>query len=287
MAKQTYEKVLVDVDKQGIATVTLNDPEHRNCITPTLSKEMNKVLDGIAPDRSIRVVVVRGAGEQSFCAGMSLKHFIEYRTHGWDLYNPGESMMDWWGKLRRLPQPVIGAINGYCIGGGFCVLDSCDLAIASDRAIFSLSEINFGSLPGGGAMRAALDPMPIKPAMWLILTGKPIDAQEACRTGLVNKVVPHKQLMAEVQDLAENLVTHPWQALEFCKRAAYGSKSIPDRFLGIEYETALSHWVSHVRPPKGGSSQEGLEAFVAKRYKPGLQTYDFRKSESAKNGKRK
>lgn len=282
MPKTTFEKVIVDVDRDGIAVVTLNNPDMRNCITPQLSKDMNKALDQLHGDRSVRVVIVTGAGNQSFCAGMSLKHFIEYRTHSWDLYNPGESMMDWWGKIRRLPQPAIAAVNGFCIGGGFCVLDSCDLAIASDKAVFSLSEINFGSIPGGGAMRAALDMMSIKNAMWLIMTGKPIDAQEAWRTGLVNKVVPHNRVLEEAKDLARLLATHPWQALEFCKRAGYGSKEIAGRFLGIEYETAMSIFQNHSRQPRGGGPQAGLQAFVDKKYKPGLQTYDFREANESK-----
>ncbi|MCH8191857.1 MAG: enoyl-CoA hydratase/isomerase family protein [Chloroflexi bacterium] len=276
MAIGPYEKVAVDVDDQGIAVVMLNNPENRNCITPQLSKDMNQALDAIQRDRSVRVVILTGAGDESFCAGMSLKHFIEYKDKGWELYTPGESMMDWWAKLRTIPQPTIAAVNGYCIGGGFCALDSCDMAVASERAIFSLSEINFGSIPGGGAMRAALDMMPMKNAMHLIMTGRPIDAQEAWRTGLVNKVVPHERLMDEAMELARTLVPHPWQALEWCKRTAYGSKAIPDRFLGIEYETAMSIFMTRARPPRGGDAQEGLQAFVDKKYKPGIESYDFR-----------
>ena len=260
MAIGPYEKVAVDVDDQGIAVVTLNNPENRNCITPQLSKDMNQALDAIQRDRSVRVVILTGAGDESFCAGMSLKHFIEYKDKGWELYTPGESMMDWWAKLRTIPQPTIAAVNGYCIGG-----------------VFSLSEINFGSIPGGGAMRAALDMMSMKNAMHLIMTGRPIDAQEAWRTGLVNKVVPHERLMDEAMELARTLVPHPWQALEWCKRTAYGSKAISDRFLGIEYETAMSIFMTRARPPRGGGAQEGLQAFVDKKYKPGIESYDFRK----------
>jgi len=120
--------------------------------------------------------------------------------------------------------------------------------------------------------------MSLKNAMWLIMTGKPIDAQEAWRTGLVNKVVPHHRVLAEAKEVAQLLATHPWQALEFCKRASYGSKAIADRFLGIEYETAMSIFQSHSRPPRGGTPQEGLQAFVEKRYKPGVETYDFRQA---------
>ncbi|HYC23054.1 MAG TPA: enoyl-CoA hydratase-related protein [Candidatus Bathyarchaeia archaeon] len=278
MVSGTFEQVEVEIDAQGIALVRLNNPAMRNAITPQLSKEMNQVLDQIHHDESVRVVVVTGAGEESFCAGMSLKHFIEYRSKVWELYSRGASMLDWWAKLRALPQPTIAAVNGYCVGGGFCVLDSCDLAIASERASFALSEVNFGSIPGGGAMRAALDMTSIKNAMYLILTGKPIDAQEAWRMGLVNKVVPHDRVLSEALELAQLLATHPWQTLEFCKKAAYGSKEIPSRALGIEYETAMSHFQMHARPPRAANAQEGLEAFVEKKYKPGVETYDFRKS---------
>ena len=276
MSYGNWNKVTVEVDDDGIAVVTLNNPEMRNAITPQLSKDMNQVLDKIRGDRAVRVVVVTGAGDKSFCAGMSLKHFIEYREKGWELYTPGESMIDWWRKLWELPQPTIAAINGFCIGGGFCVLNSCDLAIASEDAVFSLSEINFGSIPGGGAMRSAIDMMSIKNAMYLILTGKPIDAQEALRTGLVNKVVPKADVMGEAMDLARLLATHPWQTLEWCKRTAYGMKEIPGRNLAIQYETAMASFQNRALPPKESSPQEGLQAFIDKKYKPGLETYDFR-----------
>ena len=272
-----FENVKLDVDPRGIGLVTLANAEMRNAITPQLSAEMNRLLDAIRSDREIRVVIVTGEGEESFCAGMSLKHFIELRDRNWELYRPGESMIDWWRKLHELPQPTIAAVNGYCIGGGFCVLNACDLAIASERAVFSLSEINFGSIPGGGAMRAALEMMPLKNAMHLILTGRPIDAQEACRNGLVNRVVPHAELRQEVVELAEHLAKHPWQTLEWCKRTAYGLKAIADRQLGIEYETAMAHFQDQARPPKGASKTERLEAFVEKKYKPGLEAYDLKK----------
>jgi trans-feruloyl-CoA hydratase/vanillin synthase len=187
-------------------------------------------------------------------------------------------MLDWWRKLHTLPQPTIAAVNGFCIGGGFCVLNSCDLALASDRARFSLSEINFGAIPGGGAMRAVLDMMPLKNAMYLILTGKPIDAEEACRNGLVNRVVPHSKLREEALELADLLTKHPWQTLEWCKRTAYALKEIPDRQLGIEYETAMAHFQAHARPPLDGNSTERLKAFTEKKYKPGLEAYDLDES---------
>jgi trans-feruloyl-CoA hydratase/vanillin synthase len=280
MVSGTFEQVKLAVDEQGIALVTLDNPTMRNAITPKLSQEMNAVLDQVQGDGGVRVVVITGSGDESFCAGMSLKHFIEYRDRVWDLYRRGESMLDWWAKIRALPQPTIAAVNGYCVGGGFCVLDACDLAVASERAVFSLSEINFGSIPGGGAMRAALDMMPLKNAMYLILTGKPIDAHEAQRTGLVNQVVPHDQVIAAAMELAGVLATHPWQTLEFCKKAAYGSKEIASRLLAIEYETAMAHFQAHARPPRASNQQEGLEAFVEKKYKPGVETYDFRKPKS-------
>lgn len=274
MGYPRFENVGIEVDERGIAIVTLENARMRNAITPQLSAEMNRLLEQLRADRDVRVVVVTGEGEESFCAGMSLKHFLELRERNWELYRPGESMIDWWRRLHELPQPTIAAVNGFCVGGGFCVLNSCDLALASDRAVFSLSEINFGSIPGGGAMRAALDMMPLKAAMYLILSGRPIDAQQACREGLVNRVVPHAELRKEALDLAATLARHPWQTLEWCKRTAYGLKAIADRSLGVEYETAMAHFQEQARPPHGASVTERLEAFKHKRYKPGLEAYD-------------
>jgi hypothetical protein len=131
------------------------------------------------------------------------------------------------------PQPTIAAVNGWCVGGGFCVLHACDLVLAADHAVFSLSEINFGSIPGGGAMRAAL--------------------------------------REEAGALARGLARHSWQILEWCKRTAHGLRGIADRTLAIEYETAMSHFVASTRPPV--EVDERLGAFRDKRYKPGVEAY--------------
>ncbi len=274
MSYPKFDKIRIDVDSEGIAVVSLVNPKMRNAITRELSAEMNRLLDQVRSDRAIRVVIVTGEGDDSFCAGLNVNDFRELKDRNWELYRPGESMLDWWRKLHELPQPTIAAVNGYCVGGGFCVLDSCDLALASERAIFSLSEINFGSIPGGGAMRSVLETMPPKAAMYLILSGKPIDADEACRSGLVNRVVAHEQLREEALALARDLAAHPWQTLEWCKRTAYGLRGIADRGLAIEYETAMAHFQDQALPPDGASVDERLQAFARKEYKPGLEAYD-------------
>jgi trans-feruloyl-CoA hydratase/vanillin synthase len=265
------ELVRLEAGEGGVATLVLANPSMRNAITRELSAQMNGVLARVAGDRSIRALIVTGEGDESFCGGMSLKDFLELRPQAWKLYEPGLSMLDWWRKLRELPQPTIAAINGWCVGGGFCVLHACDLALAADHARFSLSEINFGSIPGGGAMRAALELMPQKAAMHLILTGQPIDADEACRQGLVNRVVPRAQLRAEALALAQGLARHSWQILEWCKRTAHGLRGIADRTLAIEYETAMAHFVASARPPVEIDKQ--LAAFRDKRYKPGVEAF--------------
>jgi trans-feruloyl-CoA hydratase/vanillin synthase len=269
-----WETLRLERRNNGVAVLTLANPGMRNAITPQLSAEMNQLLDVLRDDRALRVLIVTGEGDESFCAGMSLKHFLEYRDRNWELYQPGRSMLDWWRKLHELPQPTLAAVNGYCIGGGFCVLNACDLALASERASFCLSEINFGSIPGGGAMRAALEMMPLKAAMYLILSGRSIGAHEACQQGLVNRVVPHERLREEALELADLLALHPWQTLEWCKRTAYGLRAIADRQLAIEYETAMAHFQDDARPPRGASKTERLQAFADKKYKPGLEPYD-------------
>ena len=187
--------VLVEFEDQ-IAWVTLNRPEKRNCMSPALNDEMVEVLDALELDDRCGVLVLTGAGD-SFSAGMDLREFFR-ATDGMPFNKQmrvRRSAANWqWRQLMNFPKPTIAMVNGWCFGGAFTPLVSCDIAIAADEATFGLSEINWGIIPGGVVTRAVVGSMNVRNAMYHILTGIPFDGKKAAEMGLVNEAVPKAQL---------------------------------------------------------------------------------------------
>ena len=189
-AKTSTEKVpggknvLVEFGDQ-IAWVTLNRPEKRNCMSPALNDEMVEVLDALEVDDRCGVLVLTGAGD-SFSAGMDLREFFR-ATDGLPFNKQmrvRRSAANWqWRQLMNFPKPTIAMVNGWCFGGAFTPLVSCDLAIAAEEAQFGLSEINWGIIPGGVVTRAVLGSMNVRNSMYYILTGHPFDGKQGGRDG--------------------------------------------------------------------------------------------------------
>ena len=147
--------------EDGIAWVTLNRPEKRNAMSPALNREMLEVLDALEIDDRCEVLVLTGAGE-SFSAGMDIKEYfreVDKATPVGVMRVQRDSMGWQWRRLMFFPKPTIAMVNGWCFGGAFTPLVSCDLAVAADEAIFGLSEINWGIIPAGNVMRAVAEKM--------------------------------------------------------------------------------------------------------------------------------
>src|SRR3954470_7589548 len=176
---------------EQIAWVRFNRPEKRNCMSPSLNRQMMRVLDQIEFRADVGVLVLTGEGT-AWSAGMDLKeYFRETEAHG--LAGTRQAQREaygWWRRLRWYNKPTIAMVNGWCFGGGFGPLFACDLAIASDDAKFGLSEINWGILPGGGVTKVVVDLMSMRDAMYLTLTGEAIDGKKAAEWRLVNESVP-------------------------------------------------------------------------------------------------
>jgi trans-feruloyl-CoA hydratase/vanillin synthase len=179
------KNVLVEFEDQ-IAWVTLNRPEKRNCMSPALNDEMVEVLDALELNDRCGVLVLTGAGD-SFSAGMDLREFFR-ATDGMPFNKQmrvRRSAANWqWRQLMNFPKPTIAMVNGWCFGGAFTPLVSCDIAIAADEATFGLSEINWGIIPGGVVTRAVVGSMNVRNAMYHILTGIPFDGKKAAEMGL-------------------------------------------------------------------------------------------------------
>jgi enoyl-CoA hydratase/carnithine racemase len=239
----------------GIATLTLNRPTQFNSLAEELLVALQRELDVIATDESIRVVVIAGAGK-AFCAGHDLK---EMRANHDKAYM--QSLFKQCGKLmltlQQIPQPVIARVQGVATAAGCQLVASCDLAVASDNARFAVSGINVGlfcTTPAVALSRA----MARKQAMEMLLTGDFIDAAEAARRGLVNRVVPLDALDAEVERLARSIIGKSPVAVAMGKQAFYQQLE-----MGIEgayqlaSETMACNMMTH-------DAAHGIDCFMAR-----------------------
>jgi feruloyl-CoA hydratase/lyase len=258
-----------------IAWVKFNRPDKRNCMSPTLNRRMMEVLDELEFRDDVGVLVLTGEGS-AWSAGMDLKeYFRETEAKGLGATRQAQrESYGWWRRLRWYQKPTIAMVNGWCFGGGYGPLYSCDLAIAADEAQFALSEINWGILPGGGATKVVVDLMPLRDAMYHAMTGELIDGRKAAAWRLVNESVPLERLEARVRELAEVLLKKNPVALKATKDAVRRVKE-------MTYDNAEDYLV---RAQEAANSydndgrKEGIKQFIDdKTYKPGLGAYDLAK----------
>src|SRR5512137_1427003 len=183
----------VGFQKEGkIAIITLNRPEALNSFDPDQISEFNKCLYDFNSDNDLWVAIVTGSGERAFSVGADIKTTlprIQSAAHRGEMPAPAicEDMQIW--------KPIIVAVNGACLGGGFEVALACDIRIAAENATFGFPEINLGLIPGWGGTQRLPRAVPLARAAEILMSARPIDAQEAYRIGLVNKVVPPAELM--------------------------------------------------------------------------------------------
>ena len=258
--------------KDGIAWVKYNRPEKRNAQNPTLNRDMMEVLDALEYRDDVGVLVLTGEGE-AFCAGMDLKEYFR-ETEAKGLAGTRQAQREsygWWRRLRWYQKPTIAMVNGWCFGGAYGPLFSCDLAFAADEAQFGLSEINWGILPGGGATKVAVELMPFRKAMYHALMGENIDGKTAAAWGLVNESLPLAQLKDRVAEVANVLLKKNPVALKATKDAVRRVSILPydeaEDYLIRAQEAANSY--------DNEGRKEGLRQFIdEKSYKPGLGAYD-------------
>lgn len=258
-----------------IAWVKFNRPDKRNCMSPTLNRRMMEVLDELEFRDDVGVLVLTGEGS-AWSAGMDLKeYFRETEAKGLGATRQAQrESYGWWRRLRWYQKPTIAMVNGWCFGGGYGPLYSCDLAIAADEAQFALSEINWGILPGGGATKVVVDLMPMRDAMYHAMTGELIDGKKAAAWRLVNESVPLDRLEGRVRELAEVLLKKNPVALKATKDAVRRVKEMTydnaEDFLVRAQEAANSY--------DNEGRKEGIKQFIDdKTYKPGLGAYDLAK----------
>lgn len=243
-------------DVDGVTTLTLNRGAQYNALSVTMIETLQAALDAIAADASVRVVVLAGDGK-AFCAGHDLK---EMRGHPEKAFQ--QNLFKLCGKLMltiaRLPQPVIARVHGIATAAGCQLVSMCDLAVSADVAKYAVSGINLGlfcSTPSVGLVRN----MGRKQAFEMLITGDFIDALEAQRRGLVNRVVPLDALDAEIARLTTSIVAKSPVAVKMGKELFYRQLEMGlDAAYQLAAETMACNMMS-------GDAQEGIDAFIEKR----------------------
>ncbi len=267
-----WQTVKVDVEN-GIGWITLNRPEKRNAMSPTLNREMIDVLETLELDDEAQVIVLTGAGG-AWTAGMDLKEYFR-ETDGKPEITQERIRRDcsqWqWKLLRMYSKATIAMVNGWCFGGAFSPLVACDLAIAADDAVFGLSEVNWGIPPGNLVSKAVADTMGHRNALHYIMTGDTFTGKEAAAMGLVNKSVPKEELRTAVIELANKLLEKNPVVLRYAKIGFKRARELTWE-QGEDYLYAKTDQSNYRDPEKG--RKEGLKQFLDdKTIKPGLQTY--------------
>ena len=256
----------------NVAWVSFNRPEKRNCMSPKLNRQMMRVLDELEFRDDVGVLVLTGEGT-AWSAGMDLKeYFRENEAKGLGATRGAQrESYGWWRRLRWYQKPTIAMVNGWCFGGGYGPLYSCDLAFAAEDVQFGLSEINWGILPGGGATKVATDLLSFRNAMYHSLMGENITGKTAAEWGLINEAVPAKQLKERVQEVCSVLLQKNPVALKATKDAVR-------RVQEMTYDNAEDFLVRAQEAANffdNDGRKEGIKQFIDdKTYKPGLGAYD-------------
>lgn len=214
------EPILVEQRGQ-IQIITLNRPLARNAVNLALTLALGQALEDADADPQIRVVIVTGAGDKAFCAGVDLKAVSRGERLG-----PDDPVRAAWGFAgyvsHQISKPTIAAVNGFALGGGTEISLASDLVVAAGTAVFGLPEVKIGLFAGAGGVFRLPAQLPKKIAMEMILTGEPISAQRALELGLVNLVVPPEELLDAALHLAGRISANAPLAVQASKRIANG-----------------------------------------------------------------
>jgi feruloyl-CoA hydratase/lyase len=273
MANEPWGKnVLVEFEER-IAWVTLNRPEKRNAMSPALNDEMVEVMEALELDERCGVFVLTGAGD-SFSAGMDLREYfraLDGLPYEQQLAGRRSAWHWQWRHMQAFCKPTIAMVNGWCFGGAFTPLVSCDLAIAAEDAQFGVSEINWGLIPGGNVTRSLVATLSLRDAMYYVMTGETFDGKQAAQMRVVNEAVPRARLRERTRALAKTLLGKNPAVLRAAKQAVRHVVGMAWE-LSDEYLMAKGHQARYLDPEQGRN--KGLQQFLdEKSFRPGLQPY--------------
>jgi len=249
-----FETITYTIENQ-VAWIRLNRPDKLNAFTEQMNREIQKAIKQSNTDPTVRSIVITGEG-RAFSSGQDLAEVDENMDHGEVLRTRYGPMMK---ELARCEKPVIAAVAGFALGGGCELALACDIRIAAENAVFGLPEIKLGVIPGGGGTQRLPRLIGVGRAKELLYTGDSINAQEAYRIGLANKVVPLDSLMDEARKLALKLVKQPAFALKMNKLAV-------NEGINMDLSSALGHESRCFEILFSTEDRkEGMQAFVEKR----------------------
>ena len=244
-----------------LLVVTINRPEVYNACHPMANEELSAEFDRFAADPDLWVAIITGAGDKAFCTGNDLKYHAELRARTGE--RPKHPPRGFAGLTARydLDKPVIAAVNGVAMGGGFEIALACDLIIASEEAVFALPEPRVGLAAGAGGIQRLPRMIPLKQAMGMMLTGRRVGAAEGMQLGFVTAVVPHDQLMTEARRWAAMILECSPSSVRATKQSVMRSLDVPvleAAMNNMNYPAYAAMW-------HGEDAIEGPKAFAQKR----------------------
>jgi trans-feruloyl-CoA hydratase/vanillin synthase len=264
-----YETVIVDKQASGAVWLTLNRPQKKNAMNPVMHREMAQLLDDLAYDQDVRVLVITGAGD-SFCAGQDLKErFLDLADDPMAAERVQKASLWRSHQLRLFPRPTIAAVTGWCFGGAFTIVASCDIVVTADEARYGLSEINFGKIPGGYVGKSIMEVMSRRDAFYYSLTGESFDGKRAAEMKLATKSVPLAELHDVVTELANVLAQKNPHVARATKEALSHVADMSFEQAGA-WLKAKSEALDHA---SGTAWKTGATKFKEGAFKPGQESY--------------
>lgn len=243
--------------EDDVAQITINRPERRNALDAAHYAALSKAWERVRDDDAIRVAIITGAGDKSFCAGADIKSFVGRDVELSELWLTQKSQL--LNRGLEIWKPIIAAVNGACVGGGMTLLLATDVRVATPEAIFSLAEVKRGIIAANGGTQRIMQQLPYAIAMEMLLTGDSINAETALRWGLINKIVTAGELLSAATAYARRIAANAPLALQAAKELAIRSRDM-DLPTGLRMEQFVNRILHHSE-----DTAIGKAAFAEKR----------------------